>query len=122
DGRGDALDGELELVDPFVCLPVLDRAPYGAGLADPLHGECRALRLRAVPVLEVDRQRQRGRAREDRRMLDDLVQARRPVPAAEGERKARARGSEGLETESGEHPGRAGVPGVRDYERLPGVQ
>ena len=55
-------------------------------------------------------------------MLDDLVQARLPVPAAEGERKARTRGSERLETESGEHPGRAGVPGVRDYERLPGVQ
>ena len=55
-------------------------------------------------------------------MRDDLVERRAAVEAAEREREAGARGRERLEPERGEHARGAGVPRVRDHERLARVQ
>ena len=77
---------------------------------------------RPVSVLEVDRHRQARRAVERAGVLDDLVEGRGAVGAAEREREARARARERLESQPGQDLRRAGVPRVGDDERVALVQ
>ena len=80
------------------------------------------LGLRAVAVLEVDRHRQARRLVERAHVLGELVERDAAVEAAERERERGAGGGQRLEAQRLEHPGRAGVPRVRDHERLALVQ
>ena len=78
--------------------------------------------VRPVAVLEVDRDRQARRPIERAGVLDDLVEGRGAVGAAQREREARARARERLEAQAREDLGRAGVPRVGDDERVALVQ
>jgi hypothetical protein len=54
-------------------------------------------------------------------MLDNFVEGRAAVEPAERERESGARGRKRLESERGEDASGAGVPRIRDHERLTGV-
>jgi hypothetical protein len=103
-------------------LPVLDRAADRPGLGRPRDRQRRGLRLGAVAVLEVGRDGQRGRQVERGNVLANLVERDPAVAPAEREREPRARGRQRRKAQRLEHARRAGVPGVRDHERLALVQ
>src|SRR5205823_2874726 len=93
----DPLDRVAELVEAALAVVVLDRAADGAGLGGARDGEGGGLRLGAVAVLEVDRDREVGGAIEFRDVRDDLVERDVAVEPAEREREAGARGRERAE-------------------------
>ena len=103
-------------------VPVLDRAADGAHLSSLRDRAGRALGLGAVAVLEVDGDREVGGVDECFDVLGDLVERDPSVQAPEREREAGARRRERLEPECREHARRAGVPWIRDHERLSGVE
>jgi hypothetical protein len=72
----------------------------------------------AEAVLEVGRNRKGGRAIERRDVGRNLVDGDAPVKAAEREGEAGARRRERAKAERFEHARGAGVPRVRDHERL----
>jgi hypothetical protein len=76
------------------------------------------LRQAAVTVLEVGRHREGSRGIERRDMGGNLVDRRLAVEATEREGEAGARRRERAKAERLEHARRAGVPRVRDHERL----
>ena len=77
-----------ELVDVAVGVVVLDRASDRTGLGDARDRERSTLRIGAVAVLEVDRERQLCRPVELRNVLDDLLQLRGAVDTSEREGEA----------------------------------
>ena len=118
-GRGgDPLDRVAQLVDARIRIPVLDRASDRSRLGRSGDRPGGVLGGGPVPVLEVDGDRQRARLVERPGVLGDLVERHVAVEAAEREREAAAGGRERLEPEPLEHPGRPGIPGVGEQERL----
>jgi hypothetical protein len=116
--RGEPLGSEADLVDLSRRVVVFDRAADRAGPSYTDDRGCGVARLAPVPVLEIDGDRQ-GRCRDERPgVLDDLVERGAAVTAAESEGEAGARRGERLEAEPLEHLGGAGIPGIRDDERL----
>ena len=55
-------------------------------------------------------------------MLHHFIERHLTVTTTEREREARARAGERLEPQGFQHPGRTGVPGVGDHERLTRMQ
>ena len=115
-GCGYALHGVIETVDLTLRVEVLDRTADGSGLGGASYRQGGVLGAWPVPVLEIDRDRDVRRFSEDPTVLDHLVERDAAVQAPECECEARARAGESLESERGQHPGRACVPRVRDDE------
>jgi hypothetical protein len=114
----DAFDGVRELVDRAVRVVVLDRAADGAGggrAGDRVRG---IFRRGPVAVLEVSRHREGGGGIERRDMGGNLVERRAAIEATEREGEAGARRRERAKAERLKDARRAGVPRVRDHERL----
>src|SRR4051812_39308088 len=97
---------------------ILDRAADRSCLGDAGDRRCGCRGLVPVAVLEIHGDRQLRGLVERGDVRRDLIERHLAVAAAEREGKARARGRERLEPERREHPRRAGVPGIRDHERL----
>ena len=87
DRRGAALDGLRKIVEPGDGVVVLDRPADRAGRRDAGDRVRGVGGVGAVAVLEIDGERQLGRPVERRRVLDDLVERRFAVEAAERERE-----------------------------------
>jgi hypothetical protein len=121
-GGGDPVRRVTRLVQEAVRVVVLDRAADCACLGDARDRTCAARRIGAVAVLEIDRDRKLRRAVEHGGVLDHLVERHAAVEPAEREGEAGARRRERPEAEGGQHPRGAGVPRVRDHERLTGVE
>lgn len=121
-GRAHALHGASEFVDPAVALVVLDRASHGAGLGsagDHLGG---VLGVGSVPVLEIGRNREARSSIYRSDVIEYVFERGTAVEAPERKREAGTRTRERFEPECLEDPGRAGIPGVRNKERLALVQ
>ena len=112
----------LELVDPLLAVVVLDRATDRPRLGGARDRQRRVLGPRPVAVLEVHRDRQAGRPVEEPDVRDHLVQGHLAVEAPEREGKSGAGSGQGRKAERLQDPCRAGVPGIRDHERLALVQ
>jgi hypothetical protein len=120
--RRDPLDRVVQLIDLTGWVVVLDRGADRAHLGDARDRVRRALRIRAVAVLEVHRHRQLRCPIHGSSVRHHLVKSDPAVEAAEREREPGAGGGERLEPERGQHPGGAGVPRIGDHERRTGVQ
>src|SRR6266516_4508738 len=121
-GGRDPLGGVAQLVDPAGWIVVLDRSADCPGRGDPRDREGGAVRVLAVAVLEVDRERQVSRLVDSGRVRDHLVQHHAAVETTEGEGEPGTRGRERLEPKRLEHPCGARVPWIGQHERPTGVQ
>jgi hypothetical protein len=117
-GRRDPFGRVGDVVQPSARVVVLDRAARCTRVGRAGDGKRGVLGLRAVAVLQVDRDGQVRRAVDEGRVGDHLVQRDVTVGAPEREREPGAGGRERLEAEPRQHLRRAGVPGIRDDERL----
>ena len=117
-GGGDPLGGMAGVVEPAGRVVVLDRAAHGAGLGDPDDRLRGVLRLGAVAVLDVHRDRKIDRVGECAGVRDHLVERRLAVEPTQRERESGARRGERLEPERLHDASRAGVPRVRNEEGL----
>jgi hypothetical protein len=79
---------------------------------------CRALGRLPAAGLKIDGDRELGPAVQLGPVLDDLLERHVSVGMAERLREARARARERLEAERGQDTCRAGIPRVRDHERI----
>ena len=120
DRGANALDGEIARVGAAAGqLGVLDRGAGEAGLGGEADRLGDAVGRLGVAVLEIAADRQRRRGDEIRGMGERLVAGdRRAVGQPEGEGEARRGGADRLRPERRQHPGRAGVPGVGEDERV----
>src|SRR5438309_7753063 len=121
-GRGDPLGGVMQVVEATGGIIVLDRSTDGTNIGNAPDRDRRTLRIGAVAVLQVNRNRQIRRLVDGGDVPDHLIQRRLAVETAEGERETRACRRQRLESKRRQYAGRSDIPWIRNDERRAGVQ